>query len=199
MSKPTDIPEEIQPDETPSDVINEDTMKPKAEPTQKAPKKPLFKGKPKTDALAERTADLQRVQADFENYKKRVAAERTELMDGAKRAVLTDLLPALDNFDRASTHLPEHLQNDPWAQGMGYVGTQLEQILDDMGVKKFDPTDQEFDATRHEALEYVASDKPEDTIVETTTPGYMIGDRVVRPAIVKVSSGPNVKKEEETP
>jgi hypothetical protein len=67
---------------------------------------------------------------------------------------------------------------------MSYVGTQLEQILDEMGVRKFNPTGQEFDATEHEALEYLASDKPEGIVLETLTPGYMIGDRVVRPATV---------------
>lgn len=172
----------------------------------KLPKKPLKAEKPlaakapklaKLDPLKELTSDLQRVQADFENYKKRVAAERSELMDGAKLAVLSDLLPALDNFDRAATHLPEHLQNDSWAQGMSYVGTQLEQILADMGVKKFDPTGQEFDATEHEALEYVQSEKPEGVVLETLTPGYMIADRVVRPATVKVSSGQHDYKDNE--
>lgn len=143
----------------------------------------------KKDQVAELTADLQRVQADFENYKKRVAAERSELMNSAKLSVLSDLLPALDNFDRAATHLPEHLQNDAWAQGMSYVGTQLEQILDEMGVKKFDPTGQQFDPTEHEAIEYVETEKPEGIITETTLPGYMIAGKVVRPATVRVSSG----------
>lgn len=149
-----------------------------------APKKPA-----KKDQIAELTADLQRVQADFANYKKRVIAERAELLDNAKLAVLADLLPALDNFDRAATHLPEHLANDAWAQGMSYVGTQLEQILDEMGVKKFDPTGQEFDPTEHEAIEYVETEKPEGIIIETTLPGYLIAGKVVRPATVRVSSG----------
>ncbi len=147
------------------------------------------KKQPKIDPVEVLTADLQRVQADFENYKKRVAGERSELMNSAKLSVLSDLLPALDNFDRAATHLPEHLTSDPWAQGMSYVGSQLETILSDMGVKKFDPAGQEFDATEHEALEYVESDKPEGIVLETLTPGYIIGDRVVRPATVRVSSG----------
>lgn len=168
----------------------------------KTPK--LNKLKPKTtpqmiepDQVGELTADLQRVQADFENYKKRVASERADLMDSAKLAVLADLLPALDNFDRAATHLPDHLQADPWAQGMSYVGTQLEQILDDMGVRKFNPVGQKFDAIEHEALEYLASDKPEGIVLETLTPGYMIGGRVVRPATVKVSSGSEPHDDEE--
>ena len=137
--------------------------------------------------LGELTATLQRVQADFENFKKRVAAEREELMNSAKLSVLTDLLPALDNFDRAATHLPKELENNSWAQGMSYVGTQLEQILTDMGVKKFDMTGEVFDESRAEALEHIESDKPEGTVVEQITPGYEIADRVVRPAIVKVS------------
>lgn len=144
----------------------------------------------KKDPVAELTADLQRVQADFENYKKRVAGERAELMNSAKLAVLTDLLPALDNFDRAATHLPERLQNDPWAQGMSYVGTQLEQILDDMGVKKFTPQlGEAFDHDTMDALERIVSDHPPETVAEVLTPGYQIQGHTVRPASVKVSQG----------
>ena len=146
--------------------------------------------KPTQDPVAELTQDLQRVQADFENYKKRVASERAELMNTAKLSVLTDLLPALDNFDRAATHLPEHLQNDPWAQGMSYVGTQLEQILDEMGVKKYAP--QLGEAFNHEtmdALERITSDHPPETVAEVLTPGYQIQGQTVRPASVRVSSG----------
>ena len=171
MPKPSDNPPEIP-------------EQPKGAKSSKFAKK-----QPKIDPVEVLTADLQRVQADFENYKKRVAGERSELMNSAKLSVLSDLLPALDNFDRAATHLPEHLTSDPWAQGMSYVGSQLETILSDMGVKKFDPAGQEFDATEHEALEYVESDKPEGIVLETLTPGYIIGDRVVRPATVRVSSG----------
>ena len=168
------------------DMSDTPKEKPKKTPAfmKSSPKKPV-----KPNPIDVLTADLQRVQADFENYKKRIAIERVELMNNAKLSVLSDLLPALDNFDRAATHLPEHLASDPWAQGMSYVGTQLEQILDEMNVKKFDPTGQEFDATEHEALEYVESEKPEGIILETLTPGYMIGERVVRPATVRVSSG----------
>lgn len=166
----------------------------------KVPKPASKPKKVKPDRVTELTADLQRVQADFENYKKRIATERGELMSSAKLAVLSDLLPALDNFDRAATHLPEHLQNDAWAQGMSYVGTQLEQILDEMGVSKFDPTGQQFDPTEHEAIEYVETEKPEGIIIETTLPGYMVADKVVRPATVRVSSGQyNYVEEDKSP
>ncbi|MDQ5940769.1 MAG: molecular chaperone GrpE, partial [Candidatus Dependentiae bacterium] len=78
---------------------------------------------------------------------------------------------------------------DPWAQGMSYVGSQLEQILDDMGVSKFDPAGQDFNAAEHEAIERVESEQPEGMVLETTLPGYKIAGRVVRPATVRVSSG----------
>lgn len=161
---------------------------PKEPKAAKAPKPNKPSAKP--DQVVELTATLQRLQADFENYKKRVAAERGELMNAAKLSVLTDLLPALDNFERAATHLPEHLASDPWAQGMSYVGTQLEQILDEMGVKKFIPrAGDAFDHYQMEALERVDSDHPPEAVAETLTPGYTIDDKVVRPASVRVSAG----------
>ena len=139
--------------------------------------------------IGELTIHLQKLQAEFENYKKREAAARTELLDAAKISILAELLPALDNFDRAATHLPRELENNSWAQGMQYVGTQLEQIFEDMGIKKFDPRGSEFDHTEHEAVEYIPADKPAGLVVETIIPGYMIGQKIIRPAQVKVSSG----------
>lgn len=137
--------------------------------------------------IAELTHHLQKLQAEFENYKKRVQAERTELMDAAKAAVLAELLPALDNFDRAATHLPKELEHNTWAKGMQYVGNQLLAILNDIGVKKFSAVGQHFDPAKHEAIEHVDSTKPEGTVVEEVTPGYAINGRVVRPASVRVS------------
>lgn len=137
--------------------------------------------------IGELTETLQRLQAEFENYKKRAASERVELMDMAKVSVLTDLLPALDNFDRAATHLPEELQDNSWAKGMQYVGHQIWDIFEQIGVHKFQSLGEHFDPQRHEALEYIQSDSPADTVVEELTPGYEINGRVVRPATVKVS------------
>lgn len=143
--------------------------------------------------IGELTAHLQRLQADFENYKKRVADERAELMDSAKEAVLIDLLPALDNFDRAATHLPTELEENNWARGMQYVGQQLIDILDEMGVQKISPIGEKFNHSHHEAIEYISSKKPEGTIIEVVVPSYQIKDKIVRPAQVKVSSGSSKK------
>ncbi|MBI2798513.1 nucleotide exchange factor GrpE [Candidatus Saccharibacteria bacterium] len=140
--------------------------------------------------IGELTIHLQRLQAEFENYKKREAAQKAELMNGAKEAVLAELLPALDNFDRAATHLPAELENNAWAKGMQYVGQQLIDLLDSMGVHKFAPqTGEQFNAARHDALDHIKSKKPADTIVEVVTPGYEINQKVVRAATVKVSKG----------
>ncbi len=139
--------------------------------------------------IGELTAHLQRLQAEFENYKKRQIDERAELMNNAKEAVLGELLPALDNFDLAAAHLPEDLKENSWARGMQYVGQQLVQTLDNMGVAKIEPLGAVFNHNQHEAVEHVRSDKPEGTITEVIAPGYQIGEKVVRPARVKVSGG----------
>jgi molecular chaperone GrpE len=141
--------------------------------------------------IGELTESLQRLQAEFENYKKRQTEEQATTMVRAKEMVLSELLPALDNFDLAASHLPAELEGNSWAQGMQYVGQQLTQKLDDLGVKKIVPAGEEFDHNLHEAIEHVQSDKPEGIITDVITPGYQIGDRVVRPARVKVSGGSN--------
>ena len=139
--------------------------------------------------IGELTAHLQRLQAEFENYKKREATEKSELLSTAKAAVLSELMPALDNFDRAATHLPVELENNSWAKGMQYVGQQLLDILENMGISTYKPLGEEFDHSQHEALEHIQSDKPPETIVEVVTPGYKMGENIIRPATVKVSSG----------
>ncbi|MSR89536.1 nucleotide exchange factor GrpE [Patescibacteria group bacterium] len=141
--------------------------------------------------IAELTNSLQLLQAEFENFKKRQNEEQMATMLRAKEMVLSEILPALDNFDLASTHLPSELEGNSWAQGMVYVGQQLTQKLDELGIKKLNPINQAFDHHIHEAIEHVQSDKPEGIITEVITPGYQIGDRVVRPARVKVSGGTN--------
>lgn len=161
-------------------------------PTHPQPKKSK---NPKTTAveyqqqIGELTAHLQSLQAEFENYKKRQVAEQAALMDNAKIAVLTELLPALDNFDRAATHLPADLEDNAWAKGMQYVGQQLLTILEEMGIDKITPQVGEvFDHNLHDAIDTVLRDDiPPGSVVEVINPGYKLNERVIRPAIVKVS------------
>lgn len=130
---------------------------------------------------------LQKLQAEFDNYRKRQETERSQVLDLAKKSILLELLPVLDNFDRASAHLPKSIKDNPWAIGMQNVGKQLVDALTNLGVKKFDSVGQKFDYHRHEAIGYEKSDKPEDTVIEEVAPGYEINDQIIRPAMVKVS------------
>jgi len=136
---------------------------------------------------------LQRLQAEFENYRKRTEAEKTQLMDLAKKSILLEFLPVLDNLDRAASHLPSKIKNDPWAIGIQNVGKQLVDILGKMGVKKFSSLNQKFDYHRHEAVEYIDSDQPEGTVIEEIAPGYEINGQIIRPAMVKVSKKTKLK------
>ncbi len=139
--------------------------------------------------IGELTVHLQRLQAEFENYKKRVGVESTELMSSAKESILAELLPILDNLELAASHLPKALEQDAWARGMQYIGSQLSGKLEELDVHKLNPLGDKFDHNRDEAVEYVDSDKPEGTITEVLAPGYQIGDKIVRHARVKVSQG----------
>jgi molecular chaperone GrpE len=172
--------------------MKQDSSKPKAQKRAKQPAVQEYQ-----QQIGELTEHLQRLQAEFENYKKRAESERSEVMNLAKLSVLTELLPALDNFDRAATHLPPELEDNAWAKGMSYVGSQLEQILDGIGVRKFSAKGEAFDHNRHEAMEYVEGAGPPDMIVEELTPGYEINGKVVRPATVKVSKAINHEISEE--
>jgi molecular chaperone GrpE len=172
--------------------MKQDSSKPKVQKRAKQPSAQDYQ-----QQIGELTEHLQRLQAEFENYKKRAELERSEVMNLAKLSVLTELLPALDNFDRAATHLPPELEDNAWAKGMSYVGSQLEQILDGIGVRKFSAKGEAFDHNRHEAMEYVEGAGPPDVVVEELTPGYEINGKVVRPATVKVSKAINQKVSEE--
>lgn len=161
---------------------------------KKQPNKPKQPKKTVQDyeqQIGELTESLQRLQAEFINYKKRQNEEQSGNMARAKEMMLSEILPVLDNLDIAANHLPDDLQGNSWAQGVQYIGQQLSTKLDEMGVSKISPLGEKFNHNQHDAIEYVQSDKPEGIITDVITPGYQIGDRLVRPARVKVSGGNN--------
>jgi len=133
--------------------------------------------------LNELQADLQRVQADFVNYRRRAEADRAEIMALAKQEVVMQTLPLLDNLGRALGHLPEGLQTDPWAIGVQQVAKQADEVLKSLGVERIEAVGQPFDPHLHEAI---AHDGDGDLVTEELQPGYRLGDRVIRHAIVKV-------------
>ncbi len=134
-----------------------------------------------TKQVAERTADLQRLQAEYANYRRRVDRDRDVIRDTAVANVLTNLLPILDDIGRARDH--GELEG-----GFKSVGEALEATVEKLGLERFGAAGDPFDPTVHEALTHMTSpDVTETTAVEVFQPGYRIGDRVVRPARVAVA------------
>jgi molecular chaperone GrpE len=137
-------------------------------------------------ALAERTADLQRLQAEFLNYKRRVDRDRDLIRENATYTALTPIIDVLDTIDRAK----EHGELDP---GFRAVADQLQRVVAGLGMVSFGAVGDVFDPTIHEALSHIG----EDPDVEVTTckviarSGYRIGDRVVRAAQVLVVDPPS--------
>ena len=131
--------------------------------------------------IAERTADLQRLQAEYANYRRRVERDREVIRETAVANVLTNLLPVLDDIGRAREH--GELEG-----GFKSVGEALEATVEKLGLERFGTPGDPFDPTVHEALTHAHSDDvTEATAVEVFQPGYRIGDRVVRPARVAVA------------
>ena len=130
--------------------------------------------------LAERTADLQRLQAEYVNYKRRVDRDRELVKQNAVFAVLSSMLPVLDDLDRAREH--GELEG-----GFKAVADSLERIVAAHGLVKFGAPGDEFDPRFHEALMHAHSaDVTTTTCQNIVSAGYMIGERVVRPAKVTV-------------
>jgi molecular chaperone GrpE len=131
-------------------------------------------------ALAERTLDLQRLQAEFLNYKRRVDRDRELVKQNSVFAVLSGLLPVLDDIDRAREH-------GEVEGGFKAVADSLERIVGSLGLTKFGAKGEEFDPNLHEALMHGHSSEVTTTTIDVVThAGYRIGDRVVRAAKVTV-------------
>jgi molecular chaperone GrpE len=132
-------------------------------------------------ALSERTLDLQRLQAEYVNYKRRVDRDREVVREGATASVLTALLPVLDDIDRARDH--GELEG-----GFKAVADAFVRTVSGLGLERFGEVGDEFDPRVHEALMHEHSDNLDGpTCTAILQPGYRIGERVVRPARVAVS------------
>lgn len=135
--------------------------------------------------LDELTALLKRTQADFENYRRRSEEDKVALLDFAKAQVLKDLLPLIDNLERALNHLPKELAKNDWAKGVTGVAKQVQETLAKMDVERIETVGKAFDPHLHEAVS-VDGDSGEEIISEELQAGYRIGDEVLRHAVVKV-------------
>jgi molecular chaperone GrpE len=140
------------------------------------------------ERLKEAHERMLRAAADLENYKKRAQREKEELQKFGNERLLKDLLPVLDNLDRALAAAPA---GDPLVSGVTLVRTAFEQVLSRYGVKGFSALGQPFDPTQHEALMQVpTAEKPPGTVVVEHARGFTLHDRLVRPALVGVAVAP---------
>jgi molecular chaperone GrpE len=130
--------------------------------------------------VAERTADLQRVQAEYANYRRRVERDRQVVGETALASVFANLLPILDDIDRARSH-------DEVVGGFALVADGIEATLTKLGLERCGDAGEPFDPTVHEALTHgFSSDVTEPVCAEVFQPGYRVGERVLRPARVAV-------------
>jgi molecular chaperone GrpE len=133
---------------------------------------------------------LLRRTAEFDNYRKRMLREGEQIRKTAARNLIEDLLPILDNLERALGHAADPA-NDPVLQGVDMVVKSLQNTLSGHGLEAISAMGQPFDPNVHEALAHQPSDEhPADTVVAEYHRGYRLGDTVLRPAKVAVSSGP---------
>jgi len=135
---------------------------------------------------------LLRRQAEFDNYRKRIERERTEVYQHGREDVLLQFLPVVDNFERALSSL-EQSEGDAEAlrRGVELIHKQFKDALSKLGLEPVEAVGHTFDPHVHEAVTTEATDKhKENTVIEEFQRGYKIGDRLLRPAKVKVASTP---------
>jgi molecular chaperone GrpE len=126
--------------------------------------------------------------ADFENFKKRVVKERSDLLKFGWERAARDLLNVVDNMERALQHAPEATDSN-LLMGLKMVLTELYGTLEKQGIKRVEAVGRSFDPNLHEAVESVASDQPAGSIVKEHTSGFTLHGRLLRPARVAVSKG----------
>jgi molecular chaperone GrpE len=138
---------------------------------------------------------LQRTRADFENYQKRIQRDLAEDQRYAHTAFVRELLPVLDNLQRALDAARQQAETGPLVQGVALVQSQLLDIFDRFGVTPIDVLGQPFDPNLHEGiLQQPRTDVAPGTVVEVLEPGYRLYERVLRPARVVVAAPPTPER-----
>ena len=136
--------------------------------------------------LKEKSDRILRLQADFENFRRRTAKEKEELAAVITQNILGDLLPLLDNFERAMA--VEQTDGEAFQKGVEMIFTQLREVLDKHGLQSIEAEGQTFDPNFHQAVMRVEdSDAPDGTITQVLQKGYQAKGRVIRPAMVQVA------------
>ena len=135
--------------------------------------------------LAESVTGWQRAAAEFQNYKKRLERDRELMYVSMKGDIIKKVLPALDDLERALQNRPAE---DAWANGIELIARKLQNILDSEGVKRIEAEGEEFNPHFHEAISHEPNEEVESGhVIAVVQNGYMFGERVIRPALVRVA------------
>lgn len=139
--------------------------------------------------LGELTQDLQRTRADFENFRKRVDAEKTAARESGQASAIIRLLPVIDNIERAIAHTPADLADNKWAQGVVSLVKNLEKSLESLNVRRIEATPGTiFNPSLHEAIQFDEdSTGVKEVIAEELQAGYTLNGQPIRHAMVKVT------------
>ena len=173
-----------------ADDVREETAEGSREGTEEAENgadDPVKRAEKLEADLAEKDAQMLRLRADFDNFRRRSAKEREELAAVVTQGILTDMLPLLDNFERAL--LAEGSDLDSFRAGVSMIYKQMQDALAKNGLEVIDTKDKKFDPNFHQAVMRVQDpEKEDDTIEQELQKGYMAKGRVIRPSMVQVVS-----------
>jgi len=133
---------------------------------------------------------LLRLQADFDNFRKRTLRERNELFLFANESLFLEMLPIIDHFEMGFKSAEAHQTDCSVTEGFRIVYNQLLDVLKKFNVTAIDTLGEPFNPHRHEAVLHMPSDKPAETVLEQVRRGYLLGDKLLRAAQVIISSGP---------
>jgi molecular chaperone GrpE len=141
-----------------------------------------------TQKIAELTEALQRERADAINVRRRSDEERARLWNFHKSSIISELLPVLDNFELSLKHVQKELINNDYIKGVRGIFKQFEDTLEKIGVKRIKTVGEHFDPNLHEAISMEEGDGHKEIVSEELQAGYILGDEVIRHAMVKVKA-----------
>jgi molecular chaperone GrpE len=136
--------------------------------------------------LAELTKALQHERADATNIRRRHEEQMASIRNRVKASVIQDVLPVIDNFERALKHVPKDLERNDYIKGVQGVVKQFEATLASMGVERIKTVGQAFDPNLHEAVSMEEGDGAHEIVTEELQPGYRLGNDIIRHAMVRV-------------
>ena len=171
---------------------HKDLAHPADEPHEPINQKPIDQKNGSADAdadlrIADLTDTLKRLQAEFENYRKRTEQQQNEYAKWCDAQAIAALLPLIDDLELALGNAEQAIKQGSFYKGVEMIFAKMNDLLRSKGISVIDPAGKPFDARTHEALLTEVSDQPAGTVIEVLQKGYALGERVLRPAKVKIA------------